>query len=277
MIYLILRLIPPQPLCMSDALFRADNVNPPVIGVQENDDDYWDLPKLKVPEKGKAISESFAKMINVACTSQCDIDPLLYKYSIPQNCQMASPPLVNPEIWKILHKRIQTQDRAIVTTQNLVAASMIPIIKLADILKPFISGNVEAKSLLSDALTLLGHVQFSLSIRRRYMIRPALKKKNHSLCNISRPISTLLFGDEISKEIKSCDSVTYLGRNDTFSAGRGRGAFGKYPRKGLSRDYGSDEYGGHRYQPYPQRGQFKFNSRRGFRKSATAPNPNEQS
>ena len=35
------------------------------------------------------------------------------------------------------------------------------------------------------------------------MIRPNLKKKYHSLCNISTPITTQLFGDDIARDVKN--------------------------------------------------------------------------
>jgi hypothetical protein len=260
---------------MSSALFDDD----------EAECDTWELPRLKAPDKGKPISPSLAKVINVACTTQCETDSLISKYSVPENCEMACPPLVNNEIWKILNKRTQTQDRSIVQTQNLVASGMTPIIRLAEVLKPQIMANQEAKTLLCDALTLMGQVQFNLSIRRRYMIRPALKRKYYPLCNISQQITNKLFGDEVSKEIKACDSVSYIGRNDNFVRGRGPG---RYPRRGGFR--GSYVQGGYedpypnRYQPYPYRGQYRSGSRpygRGFKRSANAvatppnPHPNE--
>lgn len=142
---------------MSSALFDDE----------DNECENWELPRLKAPEKGKPISPSLAKVINVACTTQCETDSLVVKYSVPENCELARPPLVNNEIWKILNKRTQTQDRSIVQTQNLVASGMTPIIRLAEILKPQIMANQEAKTLLCDALTLIGQVQFNLSVRRR--------------------------------------------------------------------------------------------------------------
>lgn len=249
---------------------------------EEQECDEWDMPRLKAPTKGKPISESLAKMINIACTTQCETDSLITKYSVPENCEMVCPPLVNTEIWKVMNKRTQSQDRLIVQTQNLVAAGMTPIIRLAEVLKTQISANAEAKSLLSDALTLIGQVQFNLSVRRRYMIRPALKKKYYPLCNISQPVTTKLFGDEVAKEIKACDSMGNLSKYDnSYQSNRGRGG-GKFPRRGGHRggfnNGGYDD--GQRYQPYPQRGQYRGgfrNNSRNFKKPAasTPPNPNE--
>ena len=112
------------------------------------------------------MSETLAKKVNLACTSQFDVDSLVIKYIIPQNCDRACPPLVNNEVWKIMSKQAQFNDKSIQDIQNLVATGITPIIKL----KPQIRTNAEAKTLLSDSLTLLGQVQFQLSVKRRYLL-----------------------------------------------------------------------------------------------------------
>ena len=108
-----------------------------------------------------------------------------------------------------MERKCQSQDRGIAETQNLLAMAMIPIINLAETFKTQFSSNPEARTLLSDALTLVGQAQFHLSVRRRYMIRPVLKKKYHSLCNISMPTTTQLFGTMFQK-ISSPAILLYL-------------------------------------------------------------------
>ena len=192
---------------LHDALFEAEEGE--IV-------DEWELPRLKAPEKGIPVSETLAKKVNLACTSQCDVDSLVIKYKIPQNCDRACPPLVNNEVWKIMNKQAQSNDKSIQDIQNLVATGITPIIKLAEVLKPQIRTNAEAKTLLSDSLTLLGQVQFQLSVRRRYFIRPNLRNKYSGLCNISTPISDKLFGDDITKDIKSYDSLSGLGKDQNY-------------------------------------------------------------
>ena len=214
------------------------------------EDSEWDLPRLKTPVKGKAVSQSLANMINLACTSQCDTESITSKYKVPENCDKACSPLVNNEIWKVMDKRSQTQDRNFAEIQNLVVASMIPILQVADLMKPQLVSNQEAKTLLADAITLMGQVQFHLSVRRRYMIRPTLKKKYHSLCNISMPITSNLFGDEVSKDIKACDSLVAIGKEqfnrNMYYHGRGNS---RYQRRGHG-NFNPSGYGSQRYQPY---------------------------
>ena len=271
---------------LHDALFEAEEGE--IV-------DEWELPRLKAPEKGIPVSETLAKKVNLACTSQCDVDSLVIKYKIPQNCDRACPPLVNNEVWKIMNKQAQSNDRSIQDIQNLVATGITPIIKLAEVLKPQIRTNAEAKTLLSDSLTLLGQVQFQLSVRRRYFIRPNLRKKYSGLCNISTPISDKLFGDDITKDIKSYDSLSGLGKDQNYFYPRplrGAARGGYYPRRGYSAGYNYPQYGygagysqnygygpNRRFHPYPPRGHYRQPTRaRGAKKTATvtSASPNEQ-
>ena len=98
----------------------------------------------------------------------------------------------NYEIWKVLDKCAQSHDRGMVDIQNLGTTGMTPIIKLAEILKPHIQGNNEARTMIADALTVMGQVHFHLSVRRRYLIRLNLKKIYFGLCNIFTPVTTKL-------------------------------------------------------------------------------------
>ena len=73
---------------LSAALFDSDSV------IQENseslcddqDDDSWQLPRLKAPQRGEAILSSLASVINTACTAKCVTDELVSKYKLPSNC-----------------------------------------------------------------------------------------------------------------------------------------------------------------------------------------------
>ena len=264
---------------MTNALFEEGEIL---------EDAEWDLPCLKAPLKGKAVPQSLANMINLSCTSLCDTDAMFSQYKVPENCDRMCGPLVNNEIWKVMDKRPLTQDRAMADIQNLVATGMTPLVQLADVFKTQFSSNPEAKSLLGDALTIMGQVQYHLSVRRRYMIRPVLKRKYHSLCNISMPISSMLFGNDIGKDIKTCDSLVAIGKEPFYrgASGRGRGN-GRFQKRG-NYGYNANSYnsgynsnynsGNQRYQPYSKRGQQRgYRGNRYAKKStsATVTSPNE--
>jgi len=225
-------------------------------------DDEWVQPKQKALQKDKPVGQSLANLINTACITRCDTDDISYK--MPENVT-AGPPLVNNEVWSIMDKRAQSQDRGLSQVQGLVATAMVPVMKLAEELKPQLK--TESKKLISDTLVLLGQVQYNLSLRRRYAIRPTLKKKYQNLCKVTVPITDKLFGDDISKEVKACDAL-HLGKDQYFASqrafGRGRpGQYNQYSQRGRGYD---------RYQPYPQgRGRGWQPRDRPFPRPPTAP------
>ena len=199
--------IPPRQAIDSEingALFDTESVK----NSGSEDEFAWQLPKLKTPAKGETISTSLASLNNAACTSQCETDDIVSRYKLPSNCEKLAPPLVNAEIWNDMPQRAQTYDKSFRDIQSLIATGILPIIKLASLLKPQIKSNVEAKTMIADALTLFGQAQYNLSLRRPYMIRPQLKKKYSNFCNINTPITTSLFGDDVQKEIKKCDTLS---------------------------------------------------------------------
>lgn len=252
---------------------------------QVEDRSDWKLPKIKTKVKGPAITQSLADLISVACTSQCDIESVSEKYHVPENCEKLNPPTVNNEIWKILDKRTRTYDRLFQDIQSLLSSGIVPILKLVQVLKQSLMTNEEAKELISDSLTLLGQAQFNLSVRRRYLLKPNLDQKYKNLCSINMPVTTQLFGDDIAKEVKNCETSLNLGKmrpQQSFQPNFfPRGGFrGRFPRN-FNRGRGNV-----RYMPYGQapafnprgfRGPMRGGPRggRGFKPSATVSAPNE--
>ena len=94
-----------QPAELSQNLINAMFEGTSDTEIVESEDELWDLPKLKGPEKGTAISQSLAMLINTACTSQCATDNNVNKYKIQSNCDKLVSPLVNNEIWKLMPRR----------------------------------------------------------------------------------------------------------------------------------------------------------------------------
>ena len=119
--------------------------------------------------------------------------------------------------------------------------------------------NQQAKTLFSDVITLLGQVQFQLSIKRRYMIKPNLKKKYQALYNISTSISTQLFGDDLVKSVKNLDTSVNVGKENYGGNSYGSGYRPFRPRGFVGR--GATSRGiryNYRYQPYPQNMSFGY-------------------
>ena len=233
--------------------------------------DEWAPPKLKSVVRGEAISPSLAQLINTTCTSACCMEEIMQKYHIPQNCSNLGPPIVNNEVWRILEKKGRSYDRMLVEIQNLVATGMVPVIKLAETMGSELS---QTAKYISDALTMFGQVQYQLSLRRRYIIRPNLKKKYKNICSRSTPITSQLFGDDIGREIKNCDTglslafPKYENRSFRGKAPQYRGGY-QY-RGGRSRP---SQYGGYSQQSHQQSQYGNFRgpaSYRGRRRAPTA-------
>ena len=239
-----------------DALFQSEHgsVDLNVIPIEVDID--WSLPKLKTPDRGEPISESLAGLIVRACNNLCQTSEIVDKYKVPSNCEAMCPPSVNEEVWVDLNKvkKVQSTDKSFKEIQGLVTASMLPLLELAKVVRPFIANAPEIKTYISEILTLIGQVQFNLSLRRRYLMKPYLKGQFQALCNMKTPISTMLYGDDIQKEIKKCETAVKIGKfvpNSRRSFGRGAARYSRPGYQGQVRGlYRGKGRGAARYQPY---------------------------
>ena len=59
----------------------------------------------------------------------------------------------------------------------------------------------------SDMLTVLGKAIFLTSLKRRDELRPHINKSFQSVCSQCTKITTLLFGDDLAKQIKNISEV----------------------------------------------------------------------
>ena len=55
----------------------------------------------------------------------------------------------------------------------------------------------------ADALALLGHLNLDLSLHRRELIKPNLKREYSALCSKRNPVSDFLFGDDLQGQLTS--------------------------------------------------------------------------
>ena len=94
----------------------------------------------------------------------------------------------------------------------MATAGLLPVLALTKAVKLFIPQVPEVKTYISEILTIFGQVQFNLSLRRRYLMKPFVKSQFSALCNMKTPISTYLFGDDLQKEIKKCKTEVKIGK-----------------------------------------------------------------
>ena len=169
------------------------------------------------------VAESMADIINKRFGQGLPENKLkerLDKYARPENCQSLQVPKVNKEIWKDLPVAAKQADvrlagvqRAIIKATSALAQSTQEILK-AYKHKKLTDKDVKDKitDQNADAMALLGHACHDLSVKRRYAIRPHLSKQLTGLCGENVPITSQLFGDNLSGTIKELKELDKLSR-----------------------------------------------------------------
>ena len=245
-----------------------------VISLEECSDD--DLLKeidndLDNKEKTSAkVADSMAEIINKRFTQGLNDNKLkerLDKYTRPENCTGLQVPRVNREIWRDLPTAVKQSDvkmtaiqRAITKATAALAQSTQEVLK-AHKSKKF--SDKEAKAKITDnnadAMALLGHASHELSIRRRQAIRPHLPKHMRGLCGESVPITSQLFGDNLTASIKEIKELNKLslsaGPSHSYNSGYSSGYRKKQWPKGKDRRpfLGQRSFGGNPKKNKPAR------------------------
>ena len=147
------------------------------------------------------------------------------KYDRPGNCERLQAPKVNPEIWSRISNNGQRQDLKLAAIQKTLVAVGTAVTKAAQLLmdarqhdgirrREGDKNNLtnEVLTLQVDALALLGHTNYELSLRRREMMKPSLNKDYASLCSSQTSVSSMLFGDELQSQLNqsNCHSIWAL-------------------------------------------------------------------
>lgn len=154
----------------------------------------------------------------------------------PHNCEGLSTVKVNRVIWEIVStqnkfvdKKFQNAETALVKGSILVSRVAHGLAQLEAKTKEYDIDISPYLDKCNDALSLFGHANRLLNLGRREVLKPDLKDYSH-LCNPSVPITTQLFGDDISKTIKEVDEGAKIGRKiqhgrEFDPRGRGRGFY----------------------------------------------------
>lgn len=107
----------------------------------------------------------------------------------------------------------------------------------------------------NDVLALMGHANKQINLAKKDFLRPELNKDYSHLCSHSRPFTSQLFGDDVSKfarELEECSKIS----SKTFQSrpfrgplirrmamgSRFRGAYGRgFRGRGYPTGYGSSQ------------------------------------
>ena len=170
---------------------------------------------LSVDTTSKPVSAQLAAILDKswsASLSDAKLKEKLAKYDRPENCGRLLAPKGNPEIWSRISNLGQRQDLKFVAVQKALASAGSALAKSTQALlvhrhlSPRTEDQVNSQwdTILKsqiDALALLGHANFQLSLRRREMLKPFLKQEYASLCSSQTAVSSLLLGDELKTKL----------------------------------------------------------------------------
>ena len=167
-------------------------------------------------DKGPNVSDSVAKTINERWANKMDAEMLkkkMHKYPAPENCISLNVPRVNTPVWNTLDRYYRGQDIRLCNIQNLCVAAGSAVTKCLDDLVT--SDKVDVPGLirqLTDSVVLLGQANYDLSLRRRDTMRPALSSDYRGICNADNPVTHLLYGEDLQKDLKNVKENQKLGK-----------------------------------------------------------------
>ena len=209
----------------SDTLLKKGEKSNPT---RESQDDLLDTiaNDLNADEQtDQEVSEKLAKLVNKRWSEKLTSDKLSEKskkHSRPGNLGSLVAPRVNPEIWANMSHTAKRVDLRAANIQNIVSKVGTIIAKCTDNL--LTAREKDAKKIdldemvgfHTDALALLGHSQYELSLKRREAIRASLKREYAALCSPNVPVTSLLFGDDLQQQlnnIKASNKISQVSAN----------------------------------------------------------------
>ncbi|XP_076092007.1 uncharacterized protein LOC143063639 [Mytilus galloprovincialis] len=219
----------------------SDEENEPQVVVSDDEFDY-ELPKIFEDDEkyDEEVSPSLAKVFDNICKKKSDVSVMTREMKIPVNCKSLVAPPVNAEIWQFLERKAKTADLNLQTIQKSLGCGMVPLIRVAEILKSKTPDVKLMRENISKALAILSNTHFELSIKRRMSLKPHIDKKYHQLCNRNEDVGSNLFGDEVGKRLKDINEINKINKNITSSYGRNSNYRGSF--RGRSRFLGRRGY-----------------------------------
>lgn len=219
---------------MPDLFSNADPLDNQIINT---DNSGLEFPKIfeEQTKFSDPISDSMAEFVNNACTRKADVSKFLEANQIPSNCKALVPPLINSEVWSYLYANIQQRDKSLQDVQKILGLGIVPLIKMAEMMKSNQIDIAKFKSHITQALALTCNAFFEINIKRRYFIRPYVSKKFQQLCSATCPIEEHLFPKDMAKRMKEITEASQINRQIA-------------PRAHSSKNFPG------RRQPYSQRG-----------------------
>ena len=188
------------------------------------------------PESGLPINAKLANLANKRFSQQpsyAKIKDLQGEYPVPQNCDGVLVPRVNPEMWRRIaknnNKHYKNRDLRFASIQKAIVAGAASVLQLLDAFTqaskakgaPKVGSGMDGQlerlfKIGLHALTLLGHANYDLSLRRRDGMRPMLKPElADALCSSDNAVTKFLFGDDFGHLLKEAKQVSQMGHESS--------------------------------------------------------------
>ncbi|KAJ8021978.1 hypothetical protein HOLleu_39334 [Holothuria leucospilota] len=202
---------------------------------------------------GPPVHEKVASLLeNVSKEklSQATMKERCQKYDRPNNIESLQPTQVNKLIWDQLKTYTRNRDMKIQRVQFLNMKAMTALtVMLNEIL--IAKGTMDKETIMTratDALALLGSANIDLNQVRRDLIKPELKAEYRGLSSNSSQNSVLLFGDDISQQMRDIADVNKISRRLTSTMCRFGGSYNYTRTRGRGRG-GRATFGVHEHRP----------------------------
>ncbi|KAJ8024142.1 hypothetical protein HOLleu_36788 [Holothuria leucospilota] len=210
---------------------------------------------------GAPVQEKVASLVGNICANKLSAakhKDMCEKYERPQNVDLLQTTRVNQLVWDHTNLKTRTRDLKLQKIQlsNIKAMTALTVI-VNDIMSG--KGGLEKETILSkltDALAMMGTANIQLNLLRRELFKPEIKPEYRNLCSKSTPITTLLFGDDMSQQVRDISDANKMSRRClTPYAGRARGSGyrGRARGQGRGQPYAQTQYRPFLGQRYPRR------------------------
>ena len=194
-------------------------------------------------KEGQQLDDNIVDVVKTALTqtlTEEEMTSLTEKYDTPKNCGILTQVKVNQLIWDKLDAPVRSSDLRLQKVQGFVVKSITAIARLMEkVLKHEQAGDdgssaEEILDIATDALSLAGVANMEINNRRKEQIKHNLSDDYKGLCSSSAPVTTELFGDDVTKQVKDLAEASKVGRKlankPKTTAQRGRGMWRGRPR-----------------------------------------------
>jgi hypothetical protein len=195
--------------------------------IEKGLDDDDDIGPETLEKLARIANKSFGKM-----TDNAKLSKMKDSYPRPKNCDEIVVPKVNKKVWRKMNQGfMKTIYLSLMKIQSNLTKAAFAMIKATEML---VAGNNNTEATVracTDAICLIGNANTQLSLKRRELLKPVLKKDAAGLCDKNVPITALLFGDDLPKILKETREANKLGNEFQYQSKNGKRGGKHFPHQ----------------------------------------------